>query len=280
MMQSWLSRSAVAAAATMVGVTGLVSTALAAISSWGSSTSLAQDNYVNHNVLGNAQVAVSADGSKALAVWVGPNREVIAKSATINGNVETWGSPTTLTSGGRRLAYDGFETDLSIALSDDGATAIVAWTESDTSYGNWQISSASASISGTTATWSSATSVSGAQVNDPVKVDYPQIKISADGTKATAVWLRRGTYTSWSLESASAVISSGAATWGSVSVIDGPYYSTTPYPYTDPSLGLSDDGTKATVVWAHGDDSTHATVKSASATMPSRIPQRGAVRKL
>lgn len=180
------------------------------------------------------RVAVSADGTQAIAVWsrCSCNGTIVqTASASMTGNTMTWG-PTTDLSGPDE---QGLNPD--IALSADGTRAIAVWEAWDGF--NFVIESASATLVGTTATWSSTTDLS-ASGHDAF---YSKVALAADGTHATAVWK---TYDGSNdiVQSASATITDNSATWGSPTKLsDGGNNA------SGPQISLSSDGTRAVVVW-------------------------------
>lgn len=204
----------------------------------------------------NAHVAISSDGTRATAVWVRDvsNKYVVeSASATISASTVTWGSVTSLSASGQDAAFP------QVALSSDGTKATAVWLRYDGS--NQRVQSASATIGGTTATWGPVSDLS------PTGGDggYPQVTLSSDGTKATAIWQL------WAstgiVQTASATISGTSATWGAVSDLsDG--VGNADYQH----VALSSDGTKATAIWTYTDrtptdPNLTEIVQSASATI-------------
>jgi LPXTG-motif cell wall-anchored protein len=124
---------------------------------------------------------------------------------------------------------------------------------------NFIVQSASATITGSTATWSTATDLSapGQNSNDP------RVALSADGTKATALWTRFDGSNAI-VQSVSATITGSAAAWSSPAVdLSAPGQQA-----NDSQLALSADGTKATAVWTRPDSTFTGIVQSVSATIP------------
>jgi hypothetical protein len=212
---------------------------------------------------GNPQVAMSADGTKATAVWSrsnGTNQIVQARSATIDGNTVTWGEVTTDLSavGGNALAAQ-------VVLSADGTKATAVWYRY-VGFSDFIVQASSATISGNTATWGAVTDLSTvSQV-----ANRPQVALSADGTKATAVWERLdGTFI---VQARSATISGNTAAWGAVttnlSAAGGNAFAA--------QVALSADGTKATAVWDRIVDGGNFIVQARSATISENIASWGA----
>lgn len=197
------------------------------------------------------EIAASADGTKATAVWHrdnGSNYVAPAASATISGKTATWSAPVNISTPGRN-AYEP-----KIALSTDGTRATAVWHRSAT--GGAVVQSASATISGNTATWSTPTDISASGQ----QAAYPEIALSADGTRAIASWLRwvDGSFTHFT---ATAAISGTLGTWAPAQTlsITG---STANYLRT----AISADGTQVTALWCESDGSNQV-VHSASATV-------------
>ena len=145
----------------------------------------------------NPDVALSADGTKATAVWTrfdGSNDIVQSVSATITGSTATWSTVTNLSAPGQNA------TGAQVALSADGTKATAIWPRSNGS--NRIVQSVSATITGSTATWSTVTDLSAPGQN----ASFPQVALSADGTKATAVWRRSDSDFNPIVQSASATI--------------------------------------------------------------------------
>src|SRR5262249_754521 len=129
----------------------------------------------------NPQVALSADGTKATAVWSrsnGSNTIIETASATIAANLATWNSVIDLST----LGQNGSTPQ--IALSSDSSLATAVWSRSNGS--NTIIQTVSATISGNTATWGSGTNLSVAG-QDAI---LPALALSTDGTKASVIWQR------------------------------------------------------------------------------------------
>ena len=118
-----------------------------------------------------AAVAISSDGTRATAVWSrldGSNFVIQSASATISGGTATWGSVTDLSVTGHQA------TDPRVAVSRDGTDAIAVWEYADSVS---KVQAAIASISGTTASWSSPTDIS----NTAQYAVAPDVAMSANG---------------------------------------------------------------------------------------------------
>ena len=183
------------------GLTGALS-AQAADLTWSLPTDLSatgRDAY-------EQQIALSADGSRATAVWYrsnGSNRIIQTATATVSGNTATWGPVADLSATG------GDAGGPQIGLSADGSRAIAVWSRHNGS--KWIIQTASATVSGNTASWGTVTNLSAIGQS----ADTPQIGLSADGSGATAVWSRYNG-SNYIIQAASATISGNTASWGAV----------------------------------------------------------------
>jgi len=185
-------------------------------------------------------VALSEDGATAVAVWTRTNGTyVIIQSAagTISGSTATWGSVSDLSANGQSSHSPR------IAVSETGAIALASWIRPAGSYNVCQ--SASAVVSGTSASWSSA-----ADLSAPThSATEPALGLSDDGALATALWL--GSDGSFNLvQSASATISGGVSTWSSVATL-----SASQRTAFTPDLGVSEDGLHAAAIWPSYDGS-------------------------
>jgi len=220
------------------------------IANWGSVTDLSATEE-------NAQqpeVEISSDGTKATAIWYrnnGSNDIAQSASATINGNVATWGSVTDLSVSGKDVRGH-----LEIDLSSDGTKATAVWAR----YNGTDdiIQSASATISGNTATWGSVSDLSAVGEG----ASQADIAISLDGTKATAAWYRYNG-TNSIIQSASATINMNTATWSASADLS----ATGQNADDDPLVELSSDGTVSAIIWARNDGTGNYIIQSAIATI-------------
>lgn len=176
------------------------------------------------------QVSLSSDGTKAIAAWSGPNGVIQASSATISGNSATWSLPIDLSGTGAYSAQ--------VSLSEDGTRATVVWARSNGS--NYSMQASSATIVGNVANWASPVDIS---VSLAAAYE-PDVSISGDGSKATAVW-RRSNGSNGIVQASSATIIGNAATWSTP--ID---LSTSGQDAMLPQISLSADGSKGLSVWS------------------------------
>jgi hypothetical protein len=142
-----------------------------------------------------------------------------------------------------------------IEISADGSRATAMWQIPKS--GSDTIQSASAIISGGSEDWSSATdlSLSGGDAS------LPDFKMSSDGTKASAVWIRADGSLNTIVQTKSATISGKNATWGSSTDL-----SLSGQNSSYPAIGLSADGASATALWSRSDGSA-AIAQSRSASI-------------
>lgn len=248
---SWPDYSVQAATATIVG--GVIT--------WSEATTF--ESSTGLDTVGLPKVALSADGTKATAIWtiltmVGSNeyRHVKSASATIVDNLATWSSITDITPS---LNGDAHGPD--VALSADGTVAIAVWSEMWD--GDSRFQTASATIDGATATWSTATELTPFAPAPGGNFPFPKVAISADGTRATALWhdIISGNNV---VRSASASINVGVVTWSGVVDVSQP--GGVMGPTGAPQLGLSDDGSTAIAIWTRD-----YVVQTASATISGNV---------
>lgn len=207
-------------------------------------------------------MALSADGTKATAVWLAPSQAAIrVASATISENTATWSTATDITVPG---VYD----NVGVALSADGTKATAMWEYNGS--GNKIVQAASATVIGNTATWSSPTDLSAVGYNGYY---YPQVALSTDGTKATAVW-QRSNGTNLIIQAVSATISGNTATWSNTTDLSAILHDA-----GGPQVALSADGTKAIAAWARS-NGTNTIVQAASATVSGTVATWGSTTDL
>ena len=210
------------------------------------------------------EIGLSSDGTQATAVWSrynGTKNIAQSASATISAGTATWSAVTDLSATGQSATYPH------IALSSDGTRATAVWSRSNGT--NFIAQSASATISAGTATWSAVTDLSATGGGTA----GTRIVLSSDGTRATAVW-HRNNGTNAVVQSASATISAGTATWGSVTDLSAPGQDA-----LIPVIALSSDGTQATAVWWQYNGSNQI-VQSKSATISAGTATWSAVTDL
>ena len=213
-----------------------------------------------------AHIALSADGTKATAVWEfndGITTTIRSASATINGNLASWSAARTISYNRDVSAYP------KISLSADGTKAIAVWTFFD--FDSTIILSRSATISGNSAIWSTIDELYVSEsVNGNKSPAFAQIQLSADGTKATALWFQ----VVKDMQSRSATLSGNTVNWGPVKDVTAKARR-----IESPQLALATDGTKATVVWMQ-DDGFDFISRSRSAVISGNSAYWGAATKL
>ena len=209
------------------------------VATWGPTTDLSDGAEGDGNY---PQVALSANGARATAVWSGWDGQsntmtAQSKSATILGNVATWNTATKL-SDTTQNAHD-----TQVVLSSDGTKATALWSRFNGSA--MVLQSRSATIVGSAATWGAVSDLGetgGPQ--DAAQEDRPQAAMSADGARVTALWLLVGSDGEALLQTGSATIAGTVAAWTEVSTLsergENAGY---------PQLAMSADGTTANVVW-------------------------------
>lgn len=218
---------------------------------------------------GNAQIALSADGARATAIWVyfdGTNYTIQSASATITGNMATWGSVTNVSLQGPNAINP------KIAVSSDGSKATAIWF--GVNGGTYSILSASATIDGNLADWSGVT-----QVSIAGQASYnPNIAMSSDGSRVIAIWYHDNRDSTF-IQSASATVGGKVAAWGAVTNLSISDW----LGVTHPQVSISANGSKATAIWTHINGSVYS-IQSASATLsgsvtvwgnPSALPTTG-----
>lgn len=186
------------------------------------------------------QVAVSADGTRATAVWSrynGTTWAVQSRSAVVSGDTSRWGVTSQLSA--NSLVNDVAENP-QVDLSDDGEIAEAVWQRGAT--GAQKIESAKGVISDTVAMWQADQDVT----DDGRDATSPQVALSADGVRGTTVWAR-ATAAAGSpdqIQSRSGGAAGAGWVWGgTLSLSDNSENAKAP------ALALADDGTAATVVW-------------------------------
>lgn len=151
-----------------------------------------------------------------------------------------------------------------VAVSADGKRATAVW-EAEVD-GRRLVQSASADIAGTRAVWGETTTISDA---DGYVGNFPHVSMSADGTRATAVWSDWRDNEQFVIQSASADIAGTTATWSAPVDVSSPGSGTTPA-----QVRVSRDGTRATAVWAWSAGQKHV-IQAASATFVGDVAAWG-----
>jgi hypothetical protein len=159
---------------------------------------------------GDPQLALSSDGNTAISVWVAFNDidsyVIRCASATISGNVATWGPPVEISA-----PIDGNAEAPQVSISENGKQAAIVWS----SRSNTIITKfASGLINGATSQWSKTVSLS----------EYTSffggsnLAISSDGRKVTVVWQELSS-NKYNIKSKSGVIADNLVHWGDVATV-------------------------------------------------------------
>lgn len=228
-------------------------------------------------------VAVSSDGSTAgisFATNSGdaltpPRQQSIGtKFATVAGGAATWEDDVQYISGDGSLASDNVS---SIAISADGTRGVVAFLQLNASSAYAVFAANAAVAPGATptdppsATWADEVELYGESGRFP---QLSEVKISADGSMATALWGVQGGG-QYTVQAASSTLSAGSADWE-----DAPHtLVTSTYSVSEPAFGLSADGNFATAVWSRntGNSPRNPVVEASSAVIAGASAQWGTV---
>lgn len=195
------------------------------IPTWGTIRDLSQPGGTGDT----ASIALSSDGTKAIAIWrrqSGAVGLIETSSAVISGNIATWGEPIVISD----PAYDALDPQIDISDSGNLATAIWRYTNLTS-----LVRANSAVVNGTTSIWGTPIDLS--LVGESASI--PQVNLSADGTKATSIWRANNV-----IQSRSASIVSNSGTWGSLVNISTPGEGSSAV-----KLALTPDGNKALAIW-------------------------------
>jgi len=186
-----------------------------AVCSWTENIDLTATN----SLFRGPEVAISADGTKAIAVWTGGG--IYAKNASFDGTNWTWSATAV------QITNDGNAGYLSFAADSTATRATAAWSSSSVIYTSTTLDSGS--------TWSArvnqGTAAAGASAN-------PSVDMS-EGTSGRIVvmWGVTG-----SARAVTGEISDSSISWGAVAS----FGSTTAF---FPNVRISTDGTKALATW-------------------------------
>lgn len=198
---------------------------------------------------GEMEIAVSDDATTAIAAWRrsdGTHLRVEAATASIGRSGVTWSTPVVLSAAGQSAGAP------SVAISADGATAVVAWQRSD---GSRQRAQAVAGvISGGVAAWGGVDTLSDSSQN----VGYLDVALDGTGQLALLAFLRYDG-ANWRTQSVVGTISGGVATWTSASTLSTAGSRT----YT-PDVAVARNGQAMGVTWEF--DAASRTVQAVAAT--------------
>ncbi|MFA7265872.1 MAG: hypothetical protein WC054_06135, partial [Candidatus Nanopelagicales bacterium] len=158
-------------------------------------------------------------------------------SVAADAPITTWASPA-------QPIYDGDTQGPALALSADGSMATALWKSGNGSCNN--ILTASATIIGNAATWGTPVTLTDCSGGD---MEDPSIALSADGTRAVAVWNQQINGTTAQVQSKSAAITGNQGNWdpdpAAYEVIQ---FAGGTSPKQD--VAMSADGTRAVVAWS------------------------------
>jgi len=218
-------------------------------------------------------IALSSDGTRATAVWRegSSNAKLAVKSssATISGGVASWGPVSSLSAVGTHVD------DATVQISSDGSEAVAVWVAEDPTLKVSVVESSSATVAGNVASWGGVTRLSSA--TGPV--EHPRLSLSADGTRAYAVWERYPPTSSRSLCRAvvgrSAAVTGDTVSWGSIQQISDQGSCT-----EDPEIGMSSSGGSVTVVWAKTASGGVRIIRTRTATVNGTVASWGGITDL
>ncbi len=226
----------------------------------GSSWSIPDDLSVAGQNAFIPQIAMSSDGTAAIAVWKRSNgsNNIIQSSYSTNTGT-TWSVPIDLSTIGQDAGVP------QIAMSSDGLQAISVWTRFDGS--NFIVQSSYSTNSGTS--WSASTDLSVAGQH----ALGPQIAVSSDGAKALAIWIRsNGSNNIVQIYRST----DGGASWGAP--ID---LSAVGQSAFFPQLAMDSSGTNAIAIWYRNNGSnniiqtSYSTDSGASWSTPINLTATG-----
>lgn len=243
------------------------------LASWGSPTNLSASGAVPKA----AHIAVSADGSRALAAWgyEGAPQNVQVASATVSGSGTdaTWGTAQTLSEAGQEFSdLDGH--GVSLTLSADGTQAMAAWAYEPTS--NDVRSSVKAGVvSGTTSSWGDSQSVAPADATN----GFLALSSSADGKTTSAAWMQVTMTGEISGHTRTASVKGTNAAWGAEHTLESGMTA-----FSFPQLAQSSDGKRAVALFNQATGADSGTMRAAVTTIksgsePDPAPDPGPVGK-
>ena len=191
----------------------------------------------------NVKFGLSRDGTRAVAIYK-YGSQLYSSTAKITGNSAIWSEKFNI----------GYATGgLDVKISSDGSKVLALWVADyntpGMTTGMRYIKSAVGTVSGNSIQWGVEENISS---SNNMNFYAPELNMSTDGAKATAVWGLESPVTlstpGWnSIQSASAMISGSAVFWGAVNTIAENNIS--PGGWYFPDSALSSDGTKAIIVW-------------------------------
>lgn len=241
------------------------------VATWGPVSALSA---VGTNV-NDSMVQISLDGTEAVAVWVteDPTLKVSfveSSSATIAGNVASWGGVTRLSSASGPVEHPR------LSLSSDGTRAYAVWEQYPpiSSRSTCRaVVGRSAAISASTASWGSVQQIS----DQGSCTEDPEVGMSSSGGSVTVVWGKEASGGVRIIRTRTATVTGTTASWGGVTDLSAPGFQS-----KNSKIAVSADGTKATVVWARATIGSQGraidplVVRSRSATINGNVANWGA----
>ena len=186
------------------------------------------------------QVAISRDGSTAVAAWRDVWGSVRSRAGGISRGAATWAAVQDVSP----EAPGTYVAGVQVALSADGGTAMAVWWKNDFgTSGGPVVLARTASITGGVADWGSgSTTLSGA-----VASSAPHVAISSQGATAVVIWAAFSPDELGRIQSRAAAIQAGTATWSPLKNLTAPTQLTQSW---GSDVALSADGTMAVAVWS------------------------------
>lgn len=203
---------------------------------WGSTTDLVTGT--SSGGAGKNMAHISADGSAATYLWRVTD-SVETASAVVTGQSQTVGPVTTFAS----VDTSNGDPNLSLALSRDGTRAAAIWVtgfNDDNPVSTASTHTATATITGSTSTWSGASTISTTAAGET----YPDIEMSDDGSTIAAAWKQFGSDDQLEVPVSASASWNGSVNWGSVTQLTGNNIEIDVV-----TLGLSADGKTALVIY-------------------------------
>lgn len=223
-------------------------------------------------------LALSADGTRATAVWVsnladpdnpwahGPY-EVRSASATIAGSTARWGSPVTVGTSERAIEQ------VDVGLNADGTVAVAAWSGESGFGGPYAVDTATAAVDGLEATWTDQVRLSAPEAD----AMSPTVQVSGSGTRALVAWAN-GADTGWSVNIAAASISGGEPTWRDGEALWTPSEVDAYYQYvSNLTAVMTADGSRLALAWAYQSSASEVRVESIVGAISGNTTTWGAV---
>ena len=235
--------------------------------SWGAITRLGRTT----STADSGRIALSSDGTRAFAVWQQQETPtskcffLFASSGAVRGDTISWGDVQQISEPA------GCVQEPALGISSSAGQVTAVWSTRGTG-GVATVRTRTGIITGSKTSWGGIADLSAPGFSSKT----PTVAMSADGTKATVAWARAnlssGVAVSPTLiRSRSATINGNKADWGATTVL-----SSTTDTSTRPRLGLSSDGSLATISWMRVSGGT-IQLESSSATVVGNVAAWGPV---